>query len=74
MKELLSFSTRAEAEMFCSVLENNGISCLVKADDCGGMRPALAFSTGGYMIYVEENDYTNAYALIGPEKKTKKKK
>ena len=74
MKELKSFSTRAEAEMLCSVLENNGISCLVKADDCGGMRPALAFSTGGYMVFVEEKDYSKALELTKPTSKNKKKK
>ena len=74
MKELQSFSTRTEAEMACDILKNNGITSMVKSDDCGGMRPALAFSTGGYIVYVEEKDYTSALQLIASTPKTKKKK
>lgn len=34
-------STRAEAEWIRTVLEENGISSWVEADDCGGTRPEM---------------------------------
>lgn len=74
MKELQSFLTRAEAEMACELLRAEGIVCVVKSDDCGGLRPNIAFSTGGSMVYVDEKDYTKAMKLIEPALKAKKKK
>jgi len=73
VKELQSFSTRAEAEMACDILKDNGIPSIIKTDDCGGMRPSMAFASGGYVIYIEEGYYTMALKLIEPMPKTKKK-
>ena len=66
MKELQSFSTRAEAEMACDILKGKGIPSIIKADDCGGLRPSMAFASGGYIVYVEEGDYSEALKLIAP--------
>ncbi|MEI6092185.1 MAG: DUF2007 domain-containing protein [bacterium] len=74
MKELQSFSTRAEAELVCSLLRDEGIACIIKSDDCGGMRPNLAFATGGSQIYVDEKDYSKATQLLNPKTKIKKHK
>ena len=74
MIRLQSFLIRAEAEMACALLRSEGISCIIKSDDCGGLRPNLAFSTGGSIVYVEEKDYPKAVILINPEIKTKKRK
>ena len=42
---LKEFLTRHDAGMVKSLLEENGIKCLVQADDVGGIRPELAFGS-----------------------------
>ena len=74
MRKLQSFSIRAEAEMACELLKAAGISCVIQSDDCGGLRPNIAFATGGSMVYVDEKDYLKALKLIAPAPKAKKKK
>ncbi len=40
------FLNRHEAEMAVGILNSGGIEALVQADDCGSMRPNLAFTQG----------------------------
>jgi hypothetical protein len=76
MKELKTFSDRLEADMLCAILNDNKIYAIIKADDCAGLRPHLAFATGGYTVCVDEKDYKRALELmesvIGSEKESEK--
>jgi hypothetical protein len=44
--EVATFSSLFEAEMAKSNLEAYSISAFIEKDDCGGMNPGLAFSSG----------------------------
>ena len=55
-----TYAHKAEAELVKSLLENNGIKAMVSADDCGGMRPHLLWSTGGAKLLVKEKDVKKA--------------
>ncbi len=45
-----SFGDRIEAELAQSALEAAGIVAMVRSDDAGGLRPALAFSNGAQLV------------------------
>jgi Putative prokaryotic signal transducing protein len=45
-----TFADRFEAELAHSVLEAAGIDSVVRSDDAGGLRPALAFSNGAELL------------------------
>lgn len=47
---------RLEAGLALSVLEAAGIKAIIQADDAGGQRPHIAFTTGGYRIMVRPDD------------------
>ncbi len=61
-----SFSDPLEAELARSALESAGIETLLQADNAGGMRPHLAFGTGGYRILVRGEDVEAARAVLSP--------
>jgi hypothetical protein len=42
-----TYGSRQEAEFASSLLAECGIEAMVSADDCGGVRPELAFTSGG---------------------------
>lgn len=59
-----TFAIRAEAGMAQSILEESGIKASVSADDAGGMRPDLGFTSGGVKLFVlEEYAYVSAKLL-----------
>jgi len=61
-----SFGTAAEADLAKSVLESAGIASMIQADSVGGMRPHVAWATGGYKILVREDDADEARDVLNP--------
>ncbi len=61
-----SFGTAAEADLAKSALESAGIASMIKADSVGGMRPHVAWATGGYKILVREDDADEARDVLNP--------
>ena len=49
------FYSRDEAEIVRELLRANGIESFVNSDDCGSIRPELAFSRG-VQLYVADED------------------
>jgi hypothetical protein len=49
------FSDRVEAELAQGALEAAGIESMVRSDDAGGMRPAMAFSNGAEVLVRAED-------------------
>ena len=45
-----TFASRAEAELAKGILEAGGIRALVSVDDCGGLRPEVAFTRGARLL------------------------
>ena len=60
---LETFGSRVEAELARGVLEGAGITAVVAADDCGGMRPELGM-TRGVRLLVGELDVTAARVVL----------
>ncbi len=60
---LMTASDRAEADIVVMLLEDQGIPCMVHADDAGSMNPALAF-TGSVQVFVAENDAARALGVL----------
>jgi hypothetical protein len=50
-----TFLTAIEAEIARSALEAAGIESLLKADDCGGLRPHMQMSEGVELLVREED-------------------
>ncbi len=59
-----SYATRVDAEMAKSLLESNYIRAIVEGDDCGGLRPEIAFSSGGFDLIVFQDDVDYAKELL----------
>ncbi len=59
-----AFGTAAEAEQAKSALESAGIASMIQADSVGGMRPHVAWASGGYKILVREDDADEASAIL----------
>ena len=58
------FTNRAQAEVVKSLLESYGIVAIVKADDCGGLRPHLVFGAGGVRVLVRKEDKAKAMDIL----------
>ncbi len=56
----MSEEGRHEAGIAQGLLEEHGIAAVIKADDCGGMRPHLSFGMGNVKLYVHEFDRERA--------------
>ncbi len=60
-----TYLNQFEADTVRSALEAAGIACMVRSDDCGGMRPHLWM--GGVQILVRSEDAAQAAELVeGP--------
>jgi hypothetical protein len=59
-----TFSTRIEAELARMALEARGIQAIIRADDCGGMHSAMAFSIGHPRLLVFDVDAEVALKLL----------
>ena len=67
MSELVcveTFPDRLEAEMAKTLLEANGINAAFSADDAGGMRPDLGFTSGGVKLFVLDENVERAVELL----------
>ena len=62
-----TFADRLQADMARSLLEANGITASVSADDMGGMRPDLAFTSGGVKLFVLDDNADKALALLNED-------
>ncbi len=62
-----TFADRLQADMAKSLLEANGITASVSADDMGGMRPDLAFTSGGVKLFVLDDNAAKALALLNED-------
>lgn len=63
MKTVKVFSNRSEAEMYASILEQNGIACSILADDCGGLKPSMVI-VNGVKLVVEDKKFDEAVNLV----------
>ena len=59
-----TFADRIEAGLAQSLLETNGIKASVSADDAGGMRPDLGFTSGGVKLFVLEENVGRAVGIL----------
>lgn len=61
-----SCSSQIEAEMIKGALESAGLDAIIQADSVGGMRPHVAWSSGGFRVLVREEDIDEARACLNP--------
>ena len=61
-----AFGTGPEAALAKSALEAAGIDSLIQADSVGGMRPHVAWSSGGFKVLVREEDAEAARDVLEP--------
>ena len=61
-----SFSTAPEAELAKSALTAGGIEAIILADSVGGMRPHVAWASGGFRLMVREEDAEDARTVLQP--------
>jgi Putative prokaryotic signal transducing protein len=66
---LRGFESQWEAEMAKSALGSAGIDAMIQADSAGGMRPHLAWSSGGFKVLVREEDATAAHDVLESSEK-----
>ena len=62
-----TYPDRLEADLAKSLLEANGIKASVSADDAGGMRPDLGFTSGGVKLLILDENTDKAVELLGKE-------
>jgi hypothetical protein len=65
-----AFGSGPEAEMAKSALEAAGIDAMIQADSAGGMRPHLAWASGGFKVLVREQDAAAAREVLEPQAET----
>jgi hypothetical protein len=61
-----SFGTQPEADLAKSALESAGIDAMIQGDSVGGMRPHVAWASGGFKLLVNEDDAEAARAVLQP--------
>jgi hypothetical protein len=61
-----AFATEAEAEMAKSALQSAGIDAMIQADSAGGLRPHIAWASGGFKVLVREEDAADAHEALAP--------
>jgi Putative prokaryotic signal transducing protein len=59
-----AYSSQSEAEMAAGLLESASVGSMLRSDSAGGMEPPVAFVTGGYQVWVGEEDAETARALL----------
>jgi len=59
-----AFGSRPEADMAVSALEAAGIESMIRADDGGTQRPALAWAGVGFQVVVRREDSDAARAIL----------
>jgi hypothetical protein len=63
MVVIRTFLNQMDAELAKSALEAAGITSVIRADDCGGVRPHLWM--GGIELLVDEMDQAQAEEVLG---------
>ena len=63
MVTVQSFGSRIEADLAKGILESVGIHAFVSADDQGGLRPSMGF-TSGVDLKVQAEDFEKAKAVL----------
>ena len=63
-----TYLTGVDAELARATLEAAGIDCLIRADDCAGLRPHLQM--GGVELLVRAEDAQEADDLLGGDPTT----
>jgi len=58
------FGNAPDAELAKTALKAAGIECMIQADSAGGMRPHLAWASGGYKILVRSEDADAAREVL----------
>jgi hypothetical protein len=61
-----AFGSGPEADMAKSALEAAGIEAMIQADSAGGMRPHLAWASGGFKVLVRDEDAAAAREVLEP--------
>ena len=61
-----AFGTAPEAELAKGALQTAGIDAMIRADSVGGMRPHVAWASGGYKVLVREEDEEAAREVLRP--------
>ena len=65
-----AFENEPEAEMAKGALESAGIDAMIQADSAGGMRPHLAWASGGFKVLVREEDAATARMALEPQEES----
>ena len=63
MVVIRTFLNHLDADLAKSALEAAGITSMIRADDCGGVRPHLWM--GGVELLVDEMDQAQAEEVLG---------
>ena len=63
MVVIRTFLNNVDAELAKSALEAAGITSMIRADDCGGLRPHLWM--GGVELLVDDSDAVQAEEILG---------
>jgi len=59
-----SYASQPEAELARSALSAAGIESMIQADSIGGMRPHVAWASGGFKVLVREEDEPEARDIL----------
>jgi hypothetical protein len=59
-----TYSSQPEAALAQSALAAAGIESMVQADSVGGMRPHVAWASGGFKVLVREEDEEEARDIL----------
>jgi Putative prokaryotic signal transducing protein len=59
-----SFATKPEADMALSLLRSADIDAIVRSEGLDGIWPHVAWSSGGFKIFVREEDVDDARELL----------
>jgi len=68
LRVIRTFVNNFDAELARTALEAAGIDSMIRADDCGGVRPHLWM--GGIELLVRDEDTARAEEVLGTEAKT----
>ena len=61
-----AFGSEPEADLAKGALEAAGIDAMIQADSAGGMRPHLAWASGGFKVLVREEDAAASRDVLEP--------
>jgi len=59
-----TFASQPEAELARTALTAAGIESMIQADSIGGMRPHVAWASGGFKVLVREEDEAEARDIL----------